>query len=513
MAGRDGSLECRGQVTVDEEGKFTGTVGCAVDITERRASEERQLYAFARERRLRDRLEFLMHVTDTATTGTDYRKFMRSAAAAAVPRLGDWCSIHYIPDDGAEVEITVAHADPAKVAWADELARRFPYNPDDESGVAAVVRSGVTHFVERVTDDLIAERLARSALDPTAVREILQVLGLKSVITVPLMTQRGVRGAMQFVSAESDRIYDRDDVVLAEVAANRIADALDNMWLTAQHRHISQTLQQALLPPRVPEIPGVDVAVRYWPAGVAVDAGGDFYDVFQTSRTSWSVLIGDVCGTGPDAAAMTGIARHTVRAAARHGQHHRRVNEWVNEAMRLSDRDRFCTAVYATLVADADSWRFAACTAGHPRPVVVRRDGTAAVLGEHGSLLGVLETIDVSVTETVLEVGDVVVLYTDGITDLPEPHGSTEDDVVDLVRKEAPAGTAGDLADSIRTWLTDRLPLGQQADDVALVVLRITDPPSMRSDEGSGGVEHAESDGGMSDFVGRAGVLLPHVDQ
>ena len=102
-------LECRGQVTVDAAGNFTGTVGCAVDITERRESEERRGRAFERERRLRDRLEFLVRADRHGGRRGDHREFMRSAAAAAVPKLGDWCSIHYIPDDGAEVEIVVAH--------------------------------------------------------------------------------------------------------------------------------------------------------------------------------------------------------------------------------------------------------------------------------------------------------------------------------------------------------------------------------------------------------------------
>lgn len=470
-------LECRGQVTVDADGAVTGTVGCAVDVTDRRRDEERRDLAFERERRLRDRFELLVRLTDTATEVTDHVAFMRSAAAVVVPQLGDWCSIHYVPDDGLEVEVVVAHADPAKAVWADELARRFPYNAAGESGVPAVIRTGVTEVIERLTDELVDDRLARSGHDPGPVREILDVLGFTSVVTVPLTAKRGVRGAMQFVSAESGRIYDRDDVALAEVVAARIADALDNMWLTEQHRHISATLQRALLPPRLPDVPGVDVAVRYWPAGIAVDAGGDFYDVFATSATSWSVVIGDVCGTGPDAAALTSIARHTVRAAARHGQGHRAVQEWVNQAMRLSDRDRFCTAVYATLEADGGAWRFTSCAAGHPRPVLARPHEPTTILGETGTLLGVFDEIRLDVAETVLQIGDVVVLYTDGITDLPPPHGRTESDVVDLVGAAAATGTAEDIAEAIHRSVTDRLPVAQRADDVALVVLRVTGPP------------------------------------
>ena len=457
---------------------FTGTVGVAVDITDRRNDEQLRAAAFERERRLRDRLEFLVGLTDIAVTATDHKAYMRAAAEAAVPKLGDWCSIHYVPDAGDAVELVVAHSDPAKVAWADALAEKLPYDPEGEVGVPRVMRTGLTEFIERVDDELIAAALARSPRDPADLREILDELGLTSVITVPMVTKRGVRGAMQFVSAESGRTYDRDDVALAEVAAGRIADALDNMWLTERHRHISGTLQQALLPPRLPQIPGIDVAVRYWPAGIAVEAGGDFYDLFQTSPRSWSVLIGDVCGTGPDAASLTGIARHTVRAAARHDQDHLGVIEWLNEAMRLSDRDRFCTAVYATIEARDGAWHFISGAAGHPRPVVAHSSGCAADIGQPGSLLGVFEQLKVHVSDVPLEVGDVVVLYTDGITDLPPPHGQTEADVVELVAQVATTGTAEEIAEAIHRSVSDRLPLAQRADDVALVVLRVTGLPA-----------------------------------
>ena len=283
---------------------------------------------------------------------------------------------------------------------------------------------------------------------------------------------------MQFVSAESGRTFDGADVALAEVAVRHIAEALDNIWLTQRDRQISATLQRSLLPPRIPSVPGIDVAAAYWPAGVSVEAGGDFYDVFATSPTSWSVLIGDVCGTGPDAAAVTSIARHTVRAAARHGQDHRHTLEWLNEAMHLSDRDRFCTAVYATIEASEHRWRLTSCAAGHPRPVHSTADGQARLVGEHGSLLGVLDTLNLHPVETTLAVGDVVVLYTDGFTDLPPPHDRTEADMVELVAKlAATSGSADEIATGMYQSMTERLPPAQAADDMALVVLRITDLP------------------------------------
>ena len=392
-----------------------------------------------------------------------------------MPELGDWCSIHFVPEPGGPIEVVVAHSDPRKVEWADALAERFPYNPSGDSGVPSVIRSGVTEFIPEVTPALIEENLARSPHDTEELREVVEQLALTSVITVPLVTKRGVLGAMQFVTAESGRRYDRDDVVLAELAARRIADAVDNLWLTEQHQRISATLQQALLPPSIPKIPGVDLAVRYWPAGEAVEAGGDFYDVFQTGSSSWSLLIGDVCGTGPDAAALTGITRHTTRAAARHGQDHIAVLEWLNEAMLLSNRDRFCTAVYATLGRSDAGWTLTSCAAGHPRPILIR-DGEASLLGPSGTLLGVFPEIKLEAVDTPLIAGDAVVFYTDGLTDLPPPDDRTELELADHIAElPSVSQSAGRLADGVRDRLLQLQTGAPATDDVALVVLVIGD--------------------------------------
>ena len=390
--------------------------------------------------------------------------------------MGDWCSVHFRPDGGSTIQTAVAHADPEFARLADRLAQRFPYGAS-ERGVTAVMSTGRTEFIPRVTAAMIEEVIEANPDEPAEVRQILEALGVTSVITVPLTTGRGVIGAIQFVSAQPGRVFDPDDVALAGMTASRIADALDNMWLTEQHRHISATLQRSLLPPMLPDIPGVEVAVRYWPAGAAVEAGGDFYDVFRSGDQTWSLLIGDVCGTGPDAAALTGITRHTVRAAARHGQRHRAVLEWLNEAMRLSNRGLFCTAVYATLEAAAEGWKLTSCAAGHPLPILIRSGGRTETIGSHGSLMGVFEEVELRPVEVELEVGDTVVFYTDGLTDLRPPHGRTEAEFVELVAGLAGRGNASELSEALHAAVTDHLTIEDQADDVAVVVVRVVDGP------------------------------------
>jgi serine phosphatase RsbU (regulator of sigma subunit) len=279
------------------------------------------------------------------------------------------------------------------------------------------------------------------------------------------------------VSAESGRRYTEADVALALAAAGRIAQALENMWLTEQQRHIAATLQEALLPPAMPEIPGVEVAVRYWAAG-ASDVGGDFYDVFPLAGDRWAVVIGDVCGTGPGAAAVTGIARHTIRAAAKHGQDHRGVLEWLDVAVRASQRNLFCTACYATIERTGDRWRLRSSAGGHPLPIVVRAAGGVESVGRPGTILGMLDHVDSTEAAVDLDEGDLVLFYTDGLTDVPPPHGLTADDGTHMAELASHASAAEHDVDEIHRLVNAHLPMAMRHDDIALVVLRVTRTPS-----------------------------------
>jgi PAS domain S-box-containing protein len=475
----------RGKVMVDTEGRVTGTIGVTGDVTARKLAElevGRRASAAERlaevERLQRERLEFLSGLDDAALTAPDHRALMAAVADAAVPALGDWCTVHFVPYPGAPPEVVVAHSDPRKVDWARELQERYPYDPDAPTGIAAVMRSGTTEFLPFI-DQRFVEQLMETdqRIEPGELRSILDRLQLTSVITVALTTKQGVVGAMQFVSAESGRRYDDADVALAEAAAGRVAQALENAWRGDQHQTIAATLQSSLLPPSLPTVEGLGVAVRYWAAGAANEVGGDFYDVFPVSPDRWAVVIGDVCGTGPEAAAVTAIARHTIRAAATHGADHREVLRWLNDAIIAGNRHRFCTVVYATLERTVDDrWTCTLVAGGHPLPIRVDRDGAAAAIGTPGTLVGILPEVRVTPVTVVLDPGDTVVLYTDGVTDVPPPHQLDEEAVVALVVDAAAADTADGVADRLGTAIEDHLALRDRADDVALVALRVAEP-------------------------------------
>jgi len=483
---RDGSirwLHNRAKILLDDGGVVAGSIGCSSDITDRKLAEsaaQRRLDAAEaladQERLQRERLEFLAKLNDVALAAPSPQSLLRAVASTAIPELGDWCSVYFRPESDAPLMNELAHVNPAKVRWAEELRDRFPFDSQAPNGVAAVLRTGTTEYVPFIEQRSLHE-MVDDAKHPeaAALHEIVDQLQLTSWITVPMVTRRGVIGAIQFVSAESGRRYTHEDVTLAEAAAGRVGESLVNAWLVDQQRQIAGTLQAALLPPIIPDVPGVTIATRYWAAGWLTEVGGDFYDVFPLAPDRWAVVIGDVCGTGPRAAAVTSIARHTIRAAATHGLAHREVMDWVNEALIKSNKNTFCTINYSTLERLGDGrWRYVTALGGHPRPIHIANEGPDRLLGTHGTLIGMLPTIDITVDSYDLGPGDSVLLYTDGITDLGPPNELSEEQFVELVSDTIDKETnAEEIAVAVGRAIESLVPIKQRHDDVALLIVSI----------------------------------------
>ncbi len=182
---------------------------------------------------------------------------------------------------------------------------------------------------------------------------------------------------------------------------------------------LARTLQDSLLPPHLPDVPGLEVAARYLPAGQGIDVVGDFYDVFQTGEHSWAAAIGDVCGKGVEAAKVTALARYTLRAGAISHRRPSRVLRLLNEAMlrQSPDPERFLTATYVALDQRRGHIRATLGAAGHPPALLRHADGSVDSVGTPGSLLGAFDDPDLPETDLDLVAGDVLVLYTDGVTE------------------------------------------------------------------------------------------------
>jgi sigma-B regulation protein RsbU (phosphoserine phosphatase) len=251
--------------------------------------------------------------------------------------------------------------------------------------------------------------------------------------------------------------------------------ALDNARLHEEQAHIAGVLQRSLLPRTLPEIPGFEIASRFQAAGEAYEVGGDFYDAFRAGSGNWSVVIGDVCGKGPEAAGLTSLARHTIRTATAPGTPPSEVLRVLHDAIGAERSDlRFCTA--ALLHVDTPSngrgaARLTVALGGHPPPLALRLDGSVDAIGVPGTLLGAVPEPAVTDKAAKLAPGESLVLYTDGM--LASHDRKAADDPGWLAKQLAKS--AGKTPEQIATKLSTaaiRRQGGEPRDDIAVLVLQ-----------------------------------------
>jgi PAS domain S-box-containing protein len=261
-------------------------------------------------------------------------------------------------------------------------------------------------------------------------------------------------------------------VVVRDVTERRRAEA-ERERLLAERDHVARTLQQSLLPRELPDIPGVELAARYLAAGEGNEVGGDFYDCFATGGGDWALVVGDVCGKGAEAAALTALARYTLRAAAQHTRRPRAALTELNEAL-LRDRVdyRFCTVLYASLTPRDDRVTACVAAAGHPLPLLLRENGEVTTVGSPGSLLGIVDTPELTEHTVELGPGDALVLYTDGVTEADRSAGPGR---LAGVLEGCRGVDAAAIAEAVEA---DALAAGggPARDDVAVVVVRQRGP-------------------------------------
>ena len=364
--------------------------------------------------------------------------------------------------------VAVAHVDPAKVRWAREIAERYPADPRADRGVHHVLRTGESQLWPDIPDELIAA----AAQDEEHLR-LIRELGMTSAMMVPMRVRDRVFGVISFVSAESGRRFSDADLRLAEDLALRAATAVENARLYRARTKIARTLQASLLPPLLPEVPGVEAGALYRPAGEEHEVGGDFYDLFATTEDHWFAVIGDVCGKGAEAAAVTALARYTIRAAAAQNSSPAAILAWVNEAMLREGSSRFCTIAVAHLDRSAATTRLTVAVGGHPAPIVLRADGSVETAGAGGTLIGLVDDPRLAETTTELAPGDAVLLYTDGVTEAEAPRRVWTPEELEAVVAAAAGATAQELVDRV----ADAALTGLQApprDDVAMLALRLS---------------------------------------
>ncbi|MEV6175831.1 SpoIIE family protein phosphatase [Streptomyces sp. NPDC052015] len=246
-------------------------------------------------------------------------------------------------------------------------------------------------------------------------------------------------------------------------------------------RQLATTLQATLLPPTLASVPGLDVAAHYHIASID-EVGGDFYDLFPLAAGTWGLFLGDVCGKGAEAAAVTSLARYTLRAAAVYDPAPAAVLKNLNTVLEheYNGADpRFCTVIFGLLTPDGGrgGFRITLASGGHPPALLLRADGTADYLPTPGGqLIGVLPDAHIATTTFRLDPGDTLLLHTDGLTEAQttirgDRYG--DDALLDFGRALAPA-TAQHTITAIRDLL-DTLGPGVE-DDAAVLAVHVPRP-------------------------------------
>ena len=243
--------------------------------------------------------------------------------------------------------------------------------------------------------------------------------------------------------------------------------------------HIARTLQNSLLPPVLPDVPGVEVAAVYRPVGTSNEVGGDFYDAFEIGRNDWAFTLGDVVGKGAEAAALTGLARYTLRAAAMRTHKPGAVLSTLNSAVHRQHPDQFCTVAFARLKLSANGARLSAASGGHPSPLVLRPTGVITEAAPPGLLLGPFPNWTGSDRHTRLHAGDVVVLYSDGVTEARNGQDQFGEERLRVVLGAHAGDSAAAVAGAIEQAVKDHSP--EPSDDIAILVVRLR--PEVEADD------------------------------
>lgn len=454
-------------------------VGVVGDITEKMEAEERleaALEAEARARRAaeraRERAMLLAEASERFAATLDPIAAIESLTEVAVPAFADGAFVLLRGNvDGPRLVAARLHEESKRAIFDDLMSRRRQHGWSSWFlDMPAVWDSGRSARIEEIDD---ADRL-RIAVDEDHARQ-LRTFGICSVLTVPMRARgESIGAAVFFQTATSDRRFDDDDQLFAEQLADRAAVSWSNGQIHESRNRVVASLQDALLPPALPMIPGIDLVARYEVADLALDVGGDFYDVIEMGEHRHGFVVGDVTGRGPDAAATTGLVRHSIRTAAVRNPDPAEVLRQTNSAvLDQIGWSEFCTVALVRVdIDEAGAVGIRAVSAGHPCPIVLRSDGRAEVIACQGTLLGVVERIELVEVTVPLEPGDTLVLYTDGFTEArrgDEFFG--EEGMLDALRGLDGLGAA-EIADGLIAAV-DEFAAGQR-DDQALLVARVS---------------------------------------
>lgn len=485
-------------VPLKVEGRLTGSLGVAAEAPGRYSNEEALRLQFAAdrialavesarlgelERLRRGSLSFLVEASDLLAGTLDRDQTLALMAQMTIPTLATWCAVYTIADQASEPYLSyVLHEDEERIDGLKALLSKIS-PPDPIPTPGARIWSAPSEAAHQA-----ALRQSMRSLGLNEPHTVSSGIGTTlataaavggETVVLPLVARNRVIG-MLTLGKPTDEHFRQEILELAEDLSRRAALALDNARLYSERMAISQSLQRSLLPPGLPDIDGVEVDVIYRAAGEGNEVGGDFYDLFPIRDGAYGFAIGDVCGTGPNAAAVTGLARHALRLLAREGLSGPSVLERLNSAiLDEGDRGRFLTLLYGELWPQEDGGALLKVVcAGHPLPLRLRQDGTVEPAAEPQPLLGVMDELDLYEQEVRLDPGDVLLCVTDGVTERREGTRMLGDDGLADVLTACTGLTAGAVAARIMRAV-ERFASDAPSDDMAILAMRV---PGLQKD-------------------------------
>ncbi len=399
-------------------------------------------------REQRRRLEILIAATSKLDSSLDPAETLSTIAQMAVPAFAAVCVIEVVDEGGSLHAVVAGAADPVLAAEVERMR------------------------LDRSLDAACTQRILEAGYVPAAV--------------LPMVARGRTHGAISYWQPMGEARLEKGLLAVLEDLTGRAAMAFDNARLYAERALAARTLRHSLMPAVLPVVAGLELASFFRPMWAGDEVGGDFYDAFGDRESCW-LVVGDVCGKGAEAAAVTGFLRHTVAAYAREESSPVRVLAHVNRAMLEQDFEGcFATAVLAHLRFRGPRVDLTVSLAGHPAALLARADGRVSELGGRGSLLGVLADPIIDQTATVLAPGDALVLYTDGLVEAHAPEQVVTVQAMVEQLERLPPGSAQGAIEA----LIGLIDLGTRVrDDIAVLVARVN-----RDEEGSGDAAATVSD-------------------
>ncbi len=384
----------------DADRELIGAMTVIVDVTEVKTAEIRTRVLAESGRLLASSLA--------------YQQTLTNVANIAVPLLADFCSVDLLNDRGMLERVAAAHQDPRRRPLAAALAALPPTSLDPAHPAQRALSTGTSILHEDVTD----AQLAAAVRDGEHLR-LMRELAPRSLLIVPMRVPGRTIGLMSLATDRPGRRLRYDDRELAEQLARRAAVAVDHSRLHAKLASVAETLQRALLPAPLPDIPGWEIAALYHPTEteLRIDVGGDFYEVFEHDGT-WFAILGDIAGKGVTSASVTALMRHGARVASRTQPDPAAILARLDEALAQQPDHAMATAICLCI----HEGRVVMSSAGHPPAIIIAQNGSVREAPCADPLLGAFERAERHHEDVPIGPRDMLVLYTDGVIDTAGRH-------------------------------------------------------------------------------------------